>query len=272
MSSATILAFAVPYPAVREQGRAQVLQMWGHRDGAIVVPDAGSLTIYRPDGTALLDDVAVDIDADGVASYELAADALEDEALGEGWREEWSLEYDGETSPRVVRREMAVAVRALEPVIGVTDLEEEYPDLEDLLSKAETTRRRESNTDALPVTLQRFVDGAWKRIIRTLIGRGICTYKIFSQYSLADAHRELGLHLAFKHLYRWQGAATGNRFQELYKLHLEQHNAAMTSTLNFTTDADQDGVVDGETRASGGGSIVHVNAVNPTYRRNDRRW
>lgn len=267
MSAAAILAFAIPYDDIVERGRDQVLTMWGSRNGSVVAPDAGTISIYRPDNTALVEDQVVAITTAGVAEYTLLGTDLDsEEPLGEGWREEWTLEYDGEASARIVRRPMAVARRALVPVIGIAELEAEYPGLELLV--------RKSVSPAEPVYLQGFIDNAWARILRRLIGDGVCTYKMFDPSFAADMHQQMALYLATKHLYRCQGSSTQNRWQELYREHLAEYNGAYNRWTS-TVDADHDGVVDGQERQSSNAAVLHVNAASPTPPRSPRaetRW
>lgn len=257
MSAAEVIYSArIPYPDVIERGRQQVVTLEVYRSGALVEPASGTLTIYKPDGTKLVDAGAVTITS-SIARYTLTAGVLPTTLdLGEGYLEVWSLVMpDGET--RAFHREMAVAVRALFPVVAVEDVEAEYPDLTDLFRGQDAT-------------LQGFLDEAWKRLIRKLIGRGILTYRVVSTEATADAHRELALYLAFKYAYTKQGAASSNRWQQLYETHLANYKAAL-GEMNFTEDADGDGLADSSSRRSGG-TVVHLNAAPRVRLARSAKW
>jgi hypothetical protein len=259
MSAAeTLYTPRIPYPDVVERARQQVVTLEVYRDGSIVAPtEAGStLTIYKPDGTKLVDAAAVTVTS-SIARYTLTAGVLPTTLdIGEGYLQVWSLVMpDGVT--HTYHREMAIAVRALFPVVAVEDLEAEYPALATLF-------RGEG------LSIQGFLDEAWKRLIRKLIGKGILTYRVVSTESTSDAHRELALYLVFKHAYQMQGAASSNRWQQLYETHLANYRAALAE-MNFTEDADGDGLADSSSRRNPG-TVVHLNAAPRTRLVRTAKW
>lgn len=242
----TLLAARIPYPDVVERGRAASLSLALWRNGALVAPSSGTLTILRPDGTTYLSAAAVTVTA-SVATYALSAPAAT-EPLGEGWLQLWSLTISGEPNPRVWRREMALARYALQPVVTEQDLLDEYPRLLAQVSKVADS-------------FQPWIDAAWRQIIRALIGRGALTYLLVSNYALADWHRNLALYLVLKELYRGQ---PGEQWRTLMDTHKTAADAAAVS-FNSTLDADHDGAPDDSSRASVA-TIVHVNAAPTTGR------
>lgn len=255
-SSETPYSFRNTFVDVVERERSQKLKMEVRRSRAGVQPTAATITIYQPDNTKLVDAAAA-IPVSSGATYVLTGALLASTLpYGEGYRQEWTLTLTGDESPRIIDREMAVARRALYCACAVEDMEEDYPNLEAKLGAA--------------VSLQGYLDAAWKRILRHLIKSGILTYTVVDPGAYIDATRELALHLATKDAHRKQGNGD-NRWSELSKEHKDNYVAAMASA-NFPVDADQDGRADSTSREQAG-VVVHPNVgVGQTRRRRSRRW
>ena len=256
MSAAEVAYTArIPYPDVIERGRQQTVALEMYRDGALAAPTASgsTLTIYKPDGTKLVDAGAITVTS-SIATYTLTALVLaETIALGERYLQEWSLVMpDGST--RTYRRTMAVARRALFPVITDADLTAEYADLVTQLA-------------GLYSSLQPLIDEAWKRIIRAAIRKGVLTYTVMDAEAFADWHRELTHFLAFKALYR---ATNNDRHRELFQWHSAKADAE-AARMNFTEDADHDGKADSDSRQSVG-MIVHPNVAPRSRLQRSPKW
>lgn len=226
-------------PDFVERERAQVLSLAVWRDGALVVPTAGTVTIQRPDGTNLVSAAAATITS-GIAQYSLSAPAAT-EPLSSLWLQIWSLTLDGIVRP--YRREMILCRRALYPTVTEQDLIDEYLDVQALLGK-------------VLQSFQGFIDLAWKEILRDLINRGFVPQLIVSAGSLFDWHRHLTFVYLFKAALR---AQSSDRWATLLALHQE---AAKAAAVGFTAsiDADEDGKAD-DTSRMGGSVIVHPNAA-----------
>lgn len=98
----------LPLPDAIERGVDNLLRCPLYDDGALVAPASGTVSVYDPNGTAVVDGAAVTI-ASSVATYTYTAPATLE--LGEGYRVEWSLVVSGDTiAPRnaaaVVRRRL----------------------------------------------------------------------------------------------------------------------------------------------------------------------
>jgi hypothetical protein len=255
MSAAEVLySFGVKYPDVLERERQHILKMPAYRDGGPIAPSSGSLTIYKPGQTTspLVDAAAVTV-TNNVAQYTLSSATLSSSvAFGDGYMQVWALVMPDSTT-RHVRREMAVCKYELHPVVSDRDLIDEYPELPEMLG--------------LP-TLQGFLDRAWGRILRRLITRGVMSQRITSPDALYDWHLNLALFYAFKAAYRGQQA---DRWQALFELHRTEANAAY-GEMNFTEDADDDGLPDDTSRKSAG-TVLHINAAPTAYQRGpSTRW
>jgi hypothetical protein len=249
-------SFRTTFLDVVERERSQALKLEIRRNKLGVQPTAAAVQFFDPSGTSLgLAAIATPV-TDG-ATYTILAASLPDTLpFGEGYRQEWTVTLTGDAAPRTIVREMAVARRQLYCVCAVEDLEEEYPALEAKLGGS--------------VTLQPFVDAAWKRVLRELIKRGILTYTVVDQGAFLGATRELALYLALKDAYRKQGTGE-NRWLDLATTHHDNWRAEM-ATAGFPVDADQDGRADSASRESAN-QVVHPIVGNGQVRRlRSRRW
>ena len=133
-------AFARPAPYLLERGVAQTIQapIRHGSAGSLVAPDSGTITINRPDGTALVSGAAVTVSS-STASYDVTPSASE--TLGAGWDVLWTLVFDGTTYP--VFRQSAYLVKYVPPnLISAQDLYTRVPELQHRVpqSQDDTTR------------------------------------------------------------------------------------------------------------------------------------
>jgi hypothetical protein len=167
-------------PEIIEAGRANVVTATVYLAGAIVVPTAGTLTVYRADNTAVSAG-AVSF-AGGVASSTIAALALASLTPEDGWRFEWAL-----TIASVVHtfcRDGSLVYRRLYPVVTDADLLRSHTDLARRMPTTETS-------------YQDYLDEAWARIESRLINSGKRPWLIMSPSALRDIHVYQTLALIF---------------------------------------------------------------------------
>jgi hypothetical protein len=245
MSNAETLYTVRDYgPDVLERARLQVVKCPLYRNGVLVAPTASgsTYTLYDEDGTTVLATGAVTVTAD-VAQYSIAAASIPATlGFGEKYRAAWLLVLpDGTT--RTFRREVSIALQAINPVITDADLLAEYPDLaRDLPSTASSW--------------QGFIDEAWKRILARLRQKGAIPHLIVSDTELRDAHRELTLMLIAK-WWRFKGT-NAETWKEMQEYHAAAYEAAWTSA-NVRLDTDQDGAADGDGRTGLASTVTHIN-------------
>jgi len=258
-SGETLYTARTPYPDVLGINRINTVAMEIYRDGALVAPSSGTISLLSPDGTAVVDGAAVTVTA-SIATYAIPAASLDpDDAgvtLGEGWQEVWTLVLA--TATRVFDREAALARRPIYPSISDVDLQASYPDLSAIRGSTITT-------------WQGFIDEAWKRIHLRWLAEGGITYLVKSAYAFREAHIELSLGLIF----RWMSKAQAGRgnFLELSDNHLRAYERAW-ARVNVTADHDHDGLVDDPEKRSHRGTVLNFN-VPPEYRgrrSGRRRW
>lgn len=258
MTNAEILyTYRSAYPDFLQRGRNNTVSMPVYRDAALVAPSAATLTLYSPDHTPILDSVTATITG-SVATYTILAASLPSTLdLGEGYLERWVLTLGG--VPITVDREAALARVQLAPVITDLDLMARYPDLAALRGVS-------------LVSFQGFIDESWKMIVSRLLGQGVLPYLVISREAFRGPNMELALALIFQ----WASKNQQNRgnYLELSTTH-RQHYETAWGSLNFRTDADQDGHVDDPYRRDHPlGQVVHRSASPSAryYPSRDRRW
>lgn len=240
-STDTLYSARFLLPEYLERGRANLIQCPVYRDGALVAPSSGTVSVFKPDQTAIVNAQSVSVTG-SVAQYSVTAGTLPASLeLEEGYLVEWSLAMpDGVT--HIFRNEGALARRRLYPVISDIDL-----------------IRRHSDLSALrPSTLssyQDYLDEAWASLEARLIGEGQRIYLIMSPSALRDVHLFKTLELIFVDFHQSTGAG---KYMELAS-HYGKEYGRSWSRLNFIYDRDQDGAVDDPYRRRGAAASIWLN-------------
>lgn len=245
-----VYSVAKPYPDWIQRGRQTVVKFPLRRGSSLQAPTAGTFTLVDPDGnTVTTGSVTI---SGSVAQYTLSSSVLASTlAIGEGYQEVWTLTLaDG--TVRTYDWEAAIILRPFFPVVAQTDLEGEYPLLD-------------QQRGSLITDWQGFIDAGWKEIMTRLIAEGAFPYRIKSPSAFRSAH----LNLALAKIWRFLASHSphAGHYLELEKKHQDLWNAAW-STINFTADNDDDGRPDDpESRTSLAG-IIHASAAPVRSMRN----
>ncbi len=219
-----------------ERGRTQILTCPVQRAGATAAPSSGTISIYRPDQTALVNAQAVSV-VSSVAQYSLTGATTTAEALGEGWLVEWSLLMpDGVT--HTFRNDAALCRRTLYPVISDADLTQRHSDLPALLGSA--------------TSYQAYIDEAFATICNKLIGEGRRPYLVIQPSALREVHLMLTLHLIFMD-FQTSAGDTG-RWQALAAYYSTAYTTAW-GALRFTYDEADENVVDPSKKKSAASTV-----------------
>lgn len=187
-STDTLFRARFMLPELLEQGKANILKCPVYLAGALVAPASGTISIYDPSNTAVVDAAAVTVTS-SVATYSLASATIADFARGEGWRVEWTLTF---TSPAEVHRfgnEAALVRNRLYPVVTEADLYRVVSAL-DPAKGAACIHSESSFTDK--------IDEAFNQLEQWLIGEGNRPNLILSPSALRKAHLYLTLSLIFE--------------------------------------------------------------------------
>lgn len=215
------------------QGRDNALSCPLWQSGALVAPSSGTVSIYDPSNTAIVNAAAVTV-AGSIATYTVPAATLPASlSRGMGWRVEWTLTV---ASVSTVYRNSAGLVRSLlAPVITDADL-----------------FRRESGlnpTGAAPIsslsTFQDKIDEAWVTLHGRLAGKGNLPHLIMEPTTLREVHLFLTLHLIFQDF--------RTRLNETWKEKADEYEEKADkrwSELAFEYDSSDSGQSDGRRKRS----------------------
>lgn len=232
-------------PDWRERGATHLLSfpLAGDDGKTTVIPTSGTLTLYKPDGTKLIDAQAttnrlVDpksglLTTDTVkgvqaASYEATIPA--DATLGERWLQEWVLTatVGGTTQVMTFKHEMALVRQVIYPVIVESDLTEgRHRNLDDVLK------------DSAHDSLVDYIDEAWYVLVGNLIKNGQYPYRVLSSWAFRLYHIYSSLELLFR------DACTNQPKDAGYRKQLEDYTELSKSewkSLIATLDRDNDGL------------------------------
>lgn len=178
--SETLYTARLVGPEMIEAGRDNVVTCPVYRDGALVTPSAGTLSIWT--GANAVISAGVVTFPGGVATATIAASALSGQQPSDGWRFEWAL-----TVASVVRtfcRDGSLVYRRLYPVVTDADLLRAHTDL---------TARRPSTESSY----QDYLDEAWARIESRLVNTGKRPWLVMSPSALRDVHQYETLAMIF---------------------------------------------------------------------------
>lgn len=257
MSSAeTIYTFRREFPDVLQRGRDNRVQMPAYLDGVLVAPTAvGSLLQLLDSGGGVVSSPTVSVVASIATATVPAAHLPSTLSYGSDYREVWTLAMPDGSVPDVPQ-EACVARMRLYPPTGAAALLTAYPGLLTEFG------------GSIP-SLQQFVDRAWGHIIRRLWSLAVWPEVVVSQTQLVEPLEERAYYEIMRALYRRTSGTP--RWERL----MDEHKAGFEATwarMSWRTDADQDGVADGQARV-GAGRIVTPNVPprhSAGYR--DQRW
>lgn len=219
MAATSPLAARFAGPELLQRGAAQGISCPLYRDGALVAPSSGTVSIYRADGSQVVAAAAVSVVA-SIATY--TTGTFSGETLGEGWRVEWLL-----TVSSVVYtfdRTAALCRRRLFPVVTDADLLRLHSDL---------TRLRPSNL----TSYQDYLDLAWEELLHVVRQQGTLPNLIMSPEDLRYVHTYRTLEAVFRD---FSVTAQPDKWNVLSKEYAQKADAAFKQ-LSFKYDDNDDG-------------------------------
>ena len=235
----------------REANNAVELQVY--RDGALVAPTSGKVSLLKPDGTYVFQVAALTITS-SVASYTILAASLP-ATLDIG--RIYVLRYELEIASQTYTVQRICSVARFPMVLPVSDkdlTDGEYPDLIDQLG--------DYGTNA-----QAFLESSKRDVLRELEQQGQWPDIIVSSSDLFEPIRQLALSKIFGFLFNTNDS---ERSQVLMSLHRERYEKVL-KTLTARFDRNDDGLPDDNGREAVSRSI-HPGGAPRRYVRRDPRW
>jgi len=231
-------------PYQLERAKTNIIKLESRLDNAAAAPASGTVSVYRPDGSALVDAQSVTISS-SIAQYTISAGAVPaTENYGKGWSVEWSLVMpDGVTHDW--RGSAALVRRRLLQVISAQDLYELHPDLSPTAT---------GSVAASGETWQGQLDAAFADTLDRLIEEGHDPNLIISGYSLRRVLLYETLTLIARHL--GSSLPEGNAWQRLEDTYttLARNAWADASFVKAIEDEDTN-PADPDTRAPAIGAV-----------------
>jgi hypothetical protein len=213
-----------------EQGRDTVLTAPLYRDGVLVAPASGTVTIYDDSNTAIVSAASVTITG-SIAEYTVLGSLTSGAGLGVGWRVVWSLTIVGQPSAVVIPQEAALVRYRLRPVISDADIIRRIPAL-DYSSPVCIT----SDT-----TYQDYIDEADTEVQQWLTSLGRRPWLIASPSALRQVWLYAAVSLIFEAVHDHR---PNDGYLESVRRYREMYERAK-SEARVTFDWDEDG--DGDT-------------------------
>jgi hypothetical protein len=219
-------------PTLIEQGKSQQISVSVERSGSAATISSGTLTLYRPNGTAVVDAVAGTISSGTFTSAAIAAGTTSAESLGPRWLIKVELVIGGASYS--FYNDAVLCLAELYPPIGQTDLIQRHSEAANLLGAAVTS-------------LQQYIDQAWSDVTNRLYLDGVPFWKWRTPSALRPCLFDRALELLF-----WdystllntndRYAAFAQRYSELYERDYER----LRSTIDLAEDNQlQDETVSG---------------------------
>jgi len=216
-------------PDIIERGVARTLQMPLWYADTLIVPTAGTLAIWRGSEEILAATAVTIPGTTGIAQYALPAATTVDLELSDTWQEIWTLtvtDEDGASHSREYRREAALVICRLHPVITDADLVRLHTELRDWQA-----------TDR--ASYQPFIDAAFDTIEGRLMELGNRPHLILSSYALRTAHIALTLSMVFLD-YSTTAAGGADKYGEVAQKYADAFETAF-GRISFKYDTDGTG-------------------------------
>ena len=213
-----------------ERGRDTPLALETYEAGALSAPSSGTFTLVSPDGTAVIDGIAVTI-ASSKATYTVPTATMGAYSLGTGWLIRWELVM-GDGNTHEFRQDASLVRARLHSVISDVDLTARHSDLLSYLPDGTTT-----------------LEGYILEALWTMLGRleaaGRRPYLVLSPSALRPWQQALALSLVCRDF-----AGDGREDNKWARLadHYDGHAEVEWSRLSLVYDEDDDAVNDSTAR------------------------
>lgn len=210
-------------PELLEQRRANLIKCAVKRDGALVAPDSGTVSVFNANNVAVIDEQSVTI-TDDIAEYNISQLTLSSQTLGENWRIEWTLTMPDGVS-HFFENDAALVKKRLYPCISQDDLVRRHTDL---------LSQKNSNESSL----QNYIDDAFFDIEGRLIAKGRRPWLIMSPSALRECLISKTMAMISMDFATSQGLnSKWNQMIEIYEARFEK----AWNELSFAYDEDGDG-------------------------------
>ena len=149
MPQETLYTARFPYPDEIVRAKAQTIECAVYRDGALVAPASGTVTVYDEGGSEIVDAAAVTV-ASSIATYAITAAMVPATlSLSDDWAIHWNLTFSSGQVDKF-RRAACLVKASLKPVITDADLTDVHTEQGSWISGS---------------TAQSYIDAGWRYIM-----------------------------------------------------------------------------------------------------------
>ncbi|MHC4195116.1 MAG: hypothetical protein ACYSQZ_04090 [Planctomycetota bacterium] len=209
-------------PTLIEKGKDQTISVEVEVDGAAVVLVSGELTVYRPDGTSLIDAIAGTVAGGKFTSASILSATTAAESLGKGWLVKVDLVIG--TATYTFYNDAVLCLARLYAAAGQTDM----------ISRHSEALSLNSGTD-----LQRYLDDAWQVLTVELYTSGVEFWKWRTPSAVFSAHLAKALSFMFMdYATLMQGRGTDRylAFSDKYAAEYVHEMSQMRSAVDVSED------------------------------------
>jgi len=234
------------FPVDLVRAKAQILATALYLDGVLTAPTSSKVSVIRPDGTKVLDEVAATVNLDKSVTYALAAASLPEasETLGDGWEVLWRHVADtGDADAEVVTVRLAASLvrRPLYPVVTHADLLRRHSDLGSLLPAGKTVWEDQ-------------LAEAWATILGLVLSAGRRPALVTDPWAFREAHLTLGLSYVFRDLSTY--TVGPGKYAELADKYAETFEEVW-GRITLRYDAEDEGTP-GSATTVGGEPVIYL--------------
>lgn len=235
-------------PTLIERGKDQTISVSIEREGSAPTISSGTLTLYRPGGSVLVDAVAGTVSPAGTFnSATIAAATTASEALAARWLVQVDLVIGGKTY--TFYNDACLAKARLYPPIGQTDLTDRHTDAAALLGTGVTS-------------LQKYISAAFRSILVSLYSDSVPFWK----WRTPSALREVLVAKSFELLFfDYSTLMAGNDRYAAFAQHYADQFEIEYLKLKSMIDTEESNILDEEVAAAA--PVIQLSAGARRYRR-----
>ena len=235
-------------PTFIERNKDQQISVAIERSGAAVTLTSGTLTVYKPDGTVLVDAVAGTVGGGTFTSATIAAATSAGQELNKGYLVKVDLVISGSTYSFF--NDAVLCLARLYPTVAQTDLVARHSEAANLLGTAITS-------------LQQYIDQAWEDITIRLYMEGVPFWRWRTPSALRQVLFDRSFELLFYDYSTLLGGAQTDRYAAFAERYAGLYERDM-ERLRSMIDEDEDNHLQ-EDMASGS-SVIQLSGTRR------RRW
>ena len=222
MASDTVYQATWKMPSLIEQGKDQSITLSIEKDGSAVTLTSGTLSLFKPGGSAVVDAVSGTVSTGTFTSATIASAPTDAETLGDQWLVKVDLVISGSTF--TFYNDAALVAARLYPPISQTDLVYRHSEVVNMLKSGVSS-------------LQNYIELAWFDIVNQLYSSG-CE---FWKWRTSSALRPVMFSRCFQLIFRDYATLLDpdDRFSELadfYAGEFEREGEQMRSRVDTGED------------------------------------